>query len=76
MPGTCLPPTRPHFSGLALRVIITIIAIFGPFIYPADPFEMVTAPMSPPGEDLLLGSDYLGRDILAGILTALAPPCW
>jgi len=54
--------------GLALGVIIAIITIFGPLIYPADPFEMVTAPMSPPGEDVLLGSDYLGRDILAGIV--------
>ena len=54
--------------GLVLGVLIALLTIFGPLIYPTDPFEMVTAPMSPPGADLLLGSDFLGRDILAGIV--------
>jgi peptide/nickel transport system permease protein len=54
--------------GLGLGIIITITTVFGPLIYPIDPFEMVAAPMSPPGEDLLLGADYLGRDVLAGII--------
>jgi peptide/nickel transport system permease protein len=54
--------------GMALGVLITGVTIFGPMIYPADPFEIVGAPMTPPGEDPLLGTDYLGRDILAGIV--------
>jgi len=54
--------------GLVLGVLIALLTIFGPTIYPTDPFEMVAAPMSPPGEELLLGSDHLGRDILAGIV--------
>ena len=40
--------------------------IFGPMVYPTDPFDMVWAPFSPPGEEgFLLGTDYLGRDLLA-----------
>ncbi|MCP4753518.1 MAG: ABC transporter permease [Proteobacteria bacterium] len=54
--------------GLVLWFLIVIVAFFGPTVYPTDPFDMVAAPMSPPGEELLLGSDYLGRDILAGII--------
>jgi len=56
---------------LALVVLIVICfgAVFGPTLYPTDPFEMVWAPFSPPGEQgFLLGTDYLGRDLLAMII--------
>jgi peptide/nickel transport system permease protein len=44
-------------------------AAFGPMLYPTDPFEMVWAPFTPPGQEgFLLGTDYLGRDLLSGIL--------
>jgi len=40
-----------------------------PYIYPTDPFDMVWAPFSPPGVDgFILGTDYLGRDLLAAII--------
>jgi len=54
--------------GLVLWVFIVLTAFLGPLVYPVDPFDLVGAPMSPPGEELLLGTDYLGRDILAGII--------
>ena len=54
--------------GLILWSFIVLTAFIGPVIYTTDPFEMVGAPMSPPGEELLLGTDYLGRDVLAGII--------
>jgi len=54
--------------GLILWTFIILTAFVGPVIYPVDPFELVGAPMSPPGEELLLGTDYLGRDVLAGII--------
>ncbi|MCH1533228.1 MAG: ABC transporter permease, partial [Planktomarina temperata] len=48
-------------AALALLILITFGAIFGPALYPTDPFEMVWAPFSPPGEEgFLLGTDYLG----------------
>jgi peptide/nickel transport system permease protein len=42
----------------------------GPLLWPVAPFEIVGRPFTPPFEDatLPLGSDYLGRDILAGMV--------
>ncbi len=62
---------RNHAAVAALGVLALIVlgAIFGPYIYPTDPFEMVWAPFSPPGQEgYLLGTDYLGRDLLAMII--------
>ncbi len=61
-----------NFSAVcAMLVLISIIilAIFGPSLYPTDPFEMVWMPFSPPGQEgFLLGTDYLGRDLMAGLV--------
>ncbi len=54
--------------GLVLWTLIIFTAFLGPVIYSTDPFDLVGAPMEPPGEEFLLGTDYLGRDILAGII--------
>ncbi|WP_293448518.1 ABC transporter permease [Planktotalea sp.] len=62
---------RNHAAMVALVVLsaIVLVAIFGPYIYPIDPFDMVWAPFSPPGVDgFILGTDYLGRDLLAAII--------
>jgi len=54
--------------GLALLVVAAFLTVFGPRVYPVNPFEIVSAPMTPPKQGLWLGSDYLGRDVLAGIV--------
>lgn len=55
--------------GMALLGAILFMAVFGPTLYPVDPFEIVWAPLSPPGEEgFLLGTDQLGRDIVACII--------
>lgn len=55
--------------GTALLLIILLLTIFGPGLYGVDPFEISGAPFTPPGDaDAFFGTDYLGRDILAGIL--------
>lgn len=62
---------RNHAAVAALGVLVLIVfgAIFGPYLYPTDPFEMVWAPFSPPGQEgYLLGTDYLGRDLLAMVI--------
>ena len=55
-------------GALAVLLLIVAAAVIGPPLYSDDPYEMVWAPFSPPGADgFLLGTDYLGRDILAGL---------
>lgn len=55
--------------GLVLLGAVLLLTCVGPLVYPVDPFEMVAPPMSAPGEyGLICGSDYLGRDIFAGII--------
>jgi len=55
--------------GLALLLVVLCLTLIGPHIYGRDPFEIVAGPYDPPGTDgLPLGSDYLGRDVLADIL--------
>jgi len=55
--------------GLGLLLAIVFMALLGPLLYHIDPFEIVWAPLAPPGEEgYLLGTDYLGRDVLAGII--------
>lgn len=60
---------KPAVVALFLLLLIIIAGIVGPMVYPHDPFDMVWAPFSAPGQDgFMLGTDYLGRDLLAGIL--------
>lgn len=60
---------RAALAALVVLMVIVLAAIFGPMIYKTDPYEMVWAPFTPPGtEGFLLGTDYLGRDLLSGLL--------
>ncbi len=62
---------RNHAAVAALIVLflIAVGAVAGPYLYSTDPFDMVWSPFSPPGEHgFLLGTDYLGRDLLAMII--------
>jgi peptide/nickel transport system permease protein len=53
-------------AGLVVLLLIVGVAVFGPMLYPGDPFDMVWVPFTPPGEEgYLLGTDYLGRDLLS-----------
>lgn len=56
-------------AGLVVLLCVILAAIFGPMLYPGDPYEMVWAPFSPPGEEgYLLGTDYLGRDMVSMLI--------
>ena len=54
--------------GLVALCLIILAAIFGPMLYPVDPFEMVDRPILGPFGAHPLGTDTLGRDIAAGLL--------
>lgn len=55
--------------GLVLMVVIILVTIFGPMLYPVDPFDIAGAPFTPPGQaGLPFGTDYLGRDILSDLV--------
>lgn len=56
-------------TGLCLLAFIVLLSIVGPFLYSTDPFDIVYRRMAPPGEEgFWLGTDYMGRDITAGIV--------
>jgi peptide/nickel transport system permease protein len=53
-------------AGLVVLLLVLIAGIIGPYLYPGDPFDMVWAPFTRPGQEgYLLGTDYLGRDMLS-----------
>ncbi len=56
--------------GLIVLVFLVLVAIFGPYLYDTSPWRMVNRPFLPPLEnsDLMLGTDTMGRDVLAGLV--------
>lgn len=55
--------------GLVILSVVVVLAIFADVIYPISPWDMVGGPFMPPlSDDVILGSDTLGRDIAAGIV--------
>lgn len=54
--------------GLLILAAIVAASLLGPGCYGVDAFDIAGAPFSPPDAELPLGSDYLGRDVLAGLL--------
>lgn len=56
--------------GTAFLALVIAVALLAPVLYPGDPLSMVGKPFLWPGQDpgFPLGTDSLGRDVLAGIL--------
>jgi peptide/nickel transport system permease protein len=56
--------------GLGLLGAMVLAMAFGPGLYGVAPFDLVAAPFTEPFTDakVWFGSDYLGRDVLAGVL--------
>ena len=61
---------RAALVGFVLFVIVVLAGFFGPVLYQTDPWAFVTRPFLWPGDrtDFPLGSDYMGRDVLAGLI--------
>ncbi len=59
---------RAAVAGFVILSIVLVVAIFGPLLYPVDPFDMVGRPSTPPSVRFVLGTDVSGRDIFAGLI--------
>lgn len=55
-------------AGLVLLALILLIALCGPLIAPHGVGTPIGAPGSPPSSAALLGTDFLGRDVLSRVL--------
>ena len=56
-------------GGMVMLGIVLAVALAGPWLYPADPFEIRAAPLTPPfTAEAWLGTDYLGRDVLTTLI--------
>ncbi len=56
--------------GLAILLVVVIVALLGPTLMPQSPWRMVGRPFLPPLTDgaLPLGTDAVGRDVLTGLV--------
>lgn len=57
-------------TGLTMLALLVLMMLLGPGLYGVDAQSISATPFTPPFENtkVWLGTDYLGRDVLAGIL--------
>ena len=62
---------RLNFIGLCLVILFFILAIFGQFLAPHDPYaqDITGSKLLPPSLTHPMGTDELGRDILSRVMT-------
>jgi peptide/nickel transport system permease protein len=62
-------------AGLALLAVAAVLALAAPWLFPGDPFDSVARPLLRPFADTAypLGTDRLGRDILAMVVHGARP---
>ncbi|HVQ74657.1 MAG TPA: ABC transporter permease [Candidatus Binatia bacterium] len=58
-------------AGLSIAGALVAAAVLAGHLAPGDPLAPVAPPLSPPSRAHLMGTDDLGRDLLAGILHGL-----
>jgi peptide/nickel transport system permease protein len=56
------------YLGLIWLGLLLIVAVLANVLAPADPFVIVGKPMAAPGREFWLGTDSLGRNVLAGLI--------
>ena len=66
---------KPAMFGTLLLIVIATFVLYGTFFFHGDPYEIVWAPQQQPGAvaAVPLGTDYLGRSILTGLLKGGGP---
>lgn len=55
-------------AGLVMIVLVVLIAVLGPLLAPHAPDEITDVAFAAPGGSALLGTDFVGRDVLSRIL--------
>jgi peptide/nickel transport system permease protein len=55
-------------GGACLLIFLVIGTAIGPMLYGVDPMDLVGGPFTAPSADAWLGTDYLGRDVLAELI--------
>ena len=58
-------------AGVVLLLGMIFMTVAGPSLYDQDPKDIIARPLQAPGEiaEARLGTDYLGRDVLAGVVS-------
>ncbi|WP_428117595.1 ABC transporter permease [Candidatus Poriferisodalis sp.] len=58
-------------AGVVLLLGMVFMTVAGPSLYDQDPKDIIARPLQAPGEiaEARLGTDYLGRDVLAGVVS-------
>lgn len=54
--------------GLVILAMVLILALAGPLLMPGDPWDIKGRPLLPPSATFPMGTDVLGRDVLAGVV--------
>ncbi|OIJ65042.1 hypothetical protein WN71_025860 [Streptomyces mangrovisoli] len=68
---------RPALVALVLLALISLVAVFHSLLEPHDPLRQELSHINAgPGSEHLLGTDYLGRDVLSRLIEGTAPTLW
>lgn len=61
---------RAAAAGAIFLALLILAALIGPAVYAVNPWDMIGEPLQWPGTtpEFLLGTDMMGRDVLAGML--------
>lgn len=61
---------RGALLGLLILIVVILLAVFAPVLFPQSPWKMVQRPFLPPFsvDGLPLGTDTLGRNVAAGLV--------
>ncbi|ALG10631.1 ABC transporter permease [Kibdelosporangium phytohabitans] len=62
--------------GLVLTGLVLLVIVVGPFLAPHAHSDIVGAPYAPPTATALLGTDYLGEDVLSRVLAGGQSIVW
>jgi peptide/nickel transport system permease protein len=62
--------------GLAMVVLILLVALAGPLVAPYSPTEFVGIPNGAPSDEAIFGTDALGRDVLSRFLSGGRTVLW